>query len=340
MAKKKVLCFGELLLRISPAVGNDAAEKQPVLVYVGGAEANVATALAGWDVPVKYCTVLPDNFMAKHMMHYLEYHGVYTSSVLFSGKRIGLYYLERGADLKGSMVYDREGSSFSELQPGIIDWDRVLQDVGWFNFSAITPALNQNLADVCAEALEACVKKGITISVDLNYRSRLWKYGKQPVDIMPSLVQHCDVVMGNIWSAHAMIGTAIEEQVHDKKSKKAYTDHAAATSAEIIKKFPKCKVVANTFRFDSDKNKLLYYTTLFAGGKEYISSEFTTAGVVDRSGSGDCFMAGLIYGLYNQHEKQELLDFATAAAFGKLQEQGDATGQDRLTVSRVKMENT
>jgi len=135
MAKKKVLCFGELLLRISPAV-NEGAEKQPVLVYVGGAEANVATALAGWDVPVKYCTVLPDNFMARHMMHYLEYHNIYTSSVLFAGSRIGLYYLERGADLKGNMVYDREHSSFSELKRGMIDWDRVLHDVSWLNFSA------------------------------------------------------------------------------------------------------------------------------------------------------------------------------------------------------------
>src|SRR5207248_694353 len=128
MAKKKVLCFGELLLRISPSANDENTEKQPVLVYVGGAEANVATALAGWDVPVKYCTSLPDNFMARHMMHYLEYHGIYTSSVLFSPGRIGLYYLERGADLKGNMVYDRERSAFSELKRGDIDWDRVLHD--------------------------------------------------------------------------------------------------------------------------------------------------------------------------------------------------------------------
>ncbi len=335
MAKKKVLCFGELLLRISPAVGNENAEKQPVLVYVGGAEANVATALAGWDVPVKYCTVLPDNFMARHMLHYLEYHNIYTSSVLFAGDRIGLYYLERGADLKGKMVYDRERSSFSELRPGMIDWDRVLQDVSWFNFSAITPALNQNLADVCLEALEAASAKGITISCDLNYRSRLWKYGKLPVEVMPALVRHCDVVMGNIWSANEMIGTSIDDHIHDKKSKQAYLDHAEATSKEIVQLFPKCKTVANTFRFDSEKNNLRYFTTLYADGAQYASNELSCAGVVDRSGSGDCFMGGLIYGLYNRHPYQEILNFATAAAFGKLQEQGDATGQDVLTVSKL-----
>ena len=177
MLKKKVLSFGELLLRISPAP-KEQTDKQSMLVYVGGAEANVATALAGWDVPVKYLTVLPDNFMSKHMLHYLEYKGIYTSSILLQGDRVGLYYLERGADLKGQMVYDRDCSAFSQLQTGTVDWDRVLHDVSWFNFSAITPALNANLVAVCKEALDAATQKTITISVDLNYRPRLWKYGK------------------------------------------------------------------------------------------------------------------------------------------------------------------
>jgi 2-dehydro-3-deoxygluconokinase len=332
----KVLCFGELLLRVSPAPQDADAEKHPFLLYMGGAEANAATALAGWNVPVKYCTVLPDNFMARHLVDYLEYKGIFTSSILFSGNRIGVYYLERGADLKGSMVYDRAHSSFSELKPGVIDWDKVFRDVSWFNFTAISPALNQNVADVCLEALEAASRKGITISVDLNYRSRLWKYGKQPVEIMPELAKHCDVIMGNIWSANTLLGTAIDDHIHDKRSKQAYLDHAESTSLEIMKMFPKCKTVANTFRFDSDENHLKYYTALHTQGKHYHSHEFSCEGVVDRSGSGDCFMAGLIYGLYNHHEPQELLNYATAAAFGKLQEQGDATGQDVLTVKKVK----
>ncbi len=304
-------------------------------LYMGGAEANVATALAGWNVPVKYCTVLPDNFMSRHVINYLEYKGIYTSSIQFAGNRIGIYFLERGADLKGSMVYDRDRSSFSELKPGTIDWDKVLRDVSWFNFSAISPALNQNVADVCLEAVQAAAKKGITISVDLNYRSRLWKYGKQPIEIMPQLMEYCDVVMGNIWSAHTLLGTSIDDHIHDHKSKQAYTDHAAATSAEIISMFPKCKTVANTFRFDGDANNLLYYTTLFTDNEHFISPEFTCQGVADRSGSGDCFMAGLIYGLYNQHAPQDILNYATAAAFGKLQEHGDATGQDVFTVGKI-----
>lgn len=335
MVKSKVLCFGELLLRISPASHNDVVEKQPMLLYVGGAEANVATALAGWEVPVKYCTVLPDNFMSRHMLDYLEYKGIYTSSVLFSGNRIGVYYLERGADLKGNMVYDRDHSAFSELKRGMIDWDRVLADVSWFNFSAISPALNKNVADVCLEAVEAASKKNIKISVDLNYRSRLWKYGKKPIEIMPALVEHCDLVMGNIWSANTLLGTPVDENIHDKRSRHAYTDHAAETSIEIMKRFPKCQTVANTFRFDGDANHILYYTCLYTAAEAFNSGEFTCKGVADRSGSGDCFMAGLIYGMYNRHTPQELLNYASAAAFGKLQELGDATGQDVLTVSKI-----
>ena len=332
---KKVLCFGELLLRISPAVEEDITEN-PMQLYVGGAEANVATALAGWQVPVKYGTVLPDNFMARHVIEYLEQQGIETSAVRFAGDRIGVYYLDSGSDLKGSVVYDRERSSFSELRRGMLDWDELWQDVSWFDFSAISPALNENVADVCLEAVEAAARKNITIAVDLNYRSRLWKYGKQPVEVMPQLVEYCDVVMGNIWSANTLLGTAVDKNIHDKKSKQAYLDHAEATSQEIIQKFPKCKVVANTFRFDSPEEDILYYTTLYQNGQLWHSPEFTTKGAVDRSGSGDCFMAGLIYGLYNQHEPQKLLDFATAAAFGKLQEMGDSTSQDRLTVARIR----
>jgi len=335
MRKKKVLAFGELLLRISPAATEDSAGKHPMLLYMGGAELNVATALAGWNIPVKYCTVLPDNFMTRHVINYLEYKGIYTSSIVLAGNRIGVYYLERGADLKGSVVYDREHSSFSEVKTGMIDWDRVLHDVEWFDFSAISPALNQNVADVCLEAVKAASAKGITISIDLNYRSRLWKYGKQPIDIIPQLVEYCDVVMGNIWAANTLLGIPVDEHIHSKKTKQAYLDHAEATSKEIMNRFPKCKTVANTFRFDSVSDEVLYYTALYTGGKLYHSPELSCKGVIDRSGSGDCFMAGLIYGLYHQHEPQQTVDYATAAAFNKLQEVGDATDQDIFSVNKT-----
>lgn len=334
----KVLCFGELMVRISPAP-NEEAEKNPFLLYMGGAEANTATALAGWSVPVKYCTVLPDNFMSEYIVNYLEYRGIYTSSILFSGNRVGVYYLDRGADLKSSVVYDRERSSFSELKRGMIDWDKVLRDVSWLNLTAISPALNENVADVCLEALEEASRRRITTSIDLNYRSRLWKYGKQPIEVMPALVEQCDLVMGNIWSANSLLGTTIDEEIHQKGKKEDYLAHAEATSLEIMKMFPRCKSVANTFRFDSDSENLLYYTSLFTGGKQYNSPEFRTKGVIDRSGSGDCFMAGLIYGFYNKHQPQDIVNYATAAAFGKLQEKGDATDQDVFTVTKLRADN-
>ncbi|MBA4197073.1 MAG: carbohydrate kinase [Chitinophaga sp.] len=332
---QKVLCFGELLLRISPSPDNHAMDKHPMLLYMGGAEANTATALAAWGTPVKYCTALPDNFMSTHVVDYLEYKGIYTSSIIYTGNRIGIYYLERGADLKSGVVYDREHSSFSQLKRGMIDWDKILRDVDWLNLTAISPALNENVAAVCLEAVEAASKKNITISIDLNYRSRLWKYGKQPTEVMPAIVEYCDVIMGNIWSANSLLDTAIDENIHDKKSRQAYIDHATATAKEIMQRFPKCTTVANTFRFDSEANNIKYFTTLFTDGKEYVSQELSCKGVIDRSGSGDCFMAGLIYGLYNKNTPQETLDYATAAAFGKLQEMGDSTVQDVLTVKRL-----
>lgn len=334
----KVLCFGELMLRISPASDTES-EKHPFLLYMGGAEANTATALAGWNVPVKYCTVLPDNFMSEYIMNYLEYRGIYTSSILYSGNRVGLYYLDRGADLKSSVIYDRDRSSFSELKRGMIDWDKVLRDVSWFNLTAISPALNANLADVCLEALEAATRKNITTSIDLNYRSRLWKYGMEPTEVMPALLEHCDLVMGNIWSANSLLGTFIDADIHEKGNREVYLDHARATSEEIISRFPRCKTVANTFRFDQDSDNLLYYTSLYTNGVQYNSREFRTKGVIDRSGSGDCYMAGLIYGFYNRHQPQDIVNYATAAAFGKLQEQGDATDQDIFTVTRLRTEN-
>ena len=197
-----IFCFGELLLRFSPELGGKWLKQSRMPVYIGGAELNTATALAKWNVPVAYCTVLPDNYLSKEICDELSKRNINTDQVIFSGNRIGSYYLPQGSDLKNAgVIYDRAHSSFSELQPGQIDWDAVLNNVSWFHFSAISPALNQNIAAVCKEALEVASKKKITISVDLNYRSKLWQYGKKPKEIMQALVEHCDVIMGNIWSA-------------------------------------------------------------------------------------------------------------------------------------------
>lgn len=334
---KNVLCFGELLLRISPfKKGND---QDPYEIYVGGAEANVARALAGFDVDVQYCSALPDNFMASSIMHYLNEAGVRTNKMILKGERIGIYYLDQGADLKGAVVYDRADSSFAKLQAGTIDWDKMFDGIDWFNFSAITPAINQNLADICLEAVKAAAARNIKVSIDLNYRSRLWKYTANPIEVMEKLLPYCNLVMGNIWSANTLLGIKIDENIHSKKSKQAYFDQAREVSNEIMKVYPKCDIVANTFRFDQDENQILYYSSLSNRTDNYQSAEFTIKQIVDKSGSGDCFMAGLIYGILQENHPQQILNFATAAAIGKLQERGDGTRQNVKSVEDILLKN-
>ncbi|MEP6617043.1 MAG: sugar kinase [Ginsengibacter sp.] len=324
---KKIVCFGELLLRMSPGTHGEWLRDANIPLYLGGSELNVATALSNWKLPVQYLTALPDHALSKDICDHLVKKRIDISNVVFSGSRIGIYYLARGSDLKHhGVIYDRQHSSFSELQPATIDWDEILNGVNWFHFSAITPALNDNIAAVCKEALMAAEKKGLIISVDLNHRSKLWQYGKQPVDVMTPLVQHCDVIMGNIWSANSLLAIGLDENIHEKKSKDAYLLHASKTAGALMKLFPKCKSVANTFRFD-DLTSLKYYAALDDKTGQYVSKEFNTTEVSDKAGSGDCFMAGLIYGFTRQHPLQHVIDFAAAAAFGKLHEVGDATLQ-------------
>ncbi len=319
----KVLCFGELLLRLSPGAGWLQQNNLPA--FVGGAEANVATALALWGMPVGYCTALPDNFLSKQLAEYLAHKNIDTSPIHYSGNRVGVYYLQQGADVKNSaVVFDRAGSSFAQLQTGMINWEEIFEGISWFHFSAIAASLTQNAADVCEEALQVAEKKGITISVDLNYRNKLWQYGKQPNEIMPSLVKYCDVVMGNIWSANVMLDIPLHERIK-QEIKEAYLEQAVETSKTIQQRFSKVKTVANTFRFDRNEG-IQYYTSLFQQ-QLFVSAEYLAEKVTDKVGSGDCFMAGLIYGLSNNDDQQETLDFATAAAFGKLFIQGDTTDQ-------------
>ena len=297
-------------------------------VFVGGAELNVATALANWGVPVKYSTVLPSNPLADDIIKYIADKSIDPSGIVRFGQRVGSYYLPQGTDLKNAgVIYDRAHSAFSELAVGKVDWDEILRDTSWLHVSAISPALSADVAGACRELMATASARGITISMDLNHRARLWQYGTAPTDIMPDLVDYCDVVMGNIWAANALLGIPIDDHIHSKGKQFDYESHAYATSEAIQERFPRCKVIANTFRFDTPPTGLRYYTTLFMNGQQYVSPELLTDSVVDRVGSGDCFMAGLIYGLYRQHSPQEIVNFAAEAAFGKLQELGDATNQ-------------
>lgn len=322
---KKVLCFGEMLLRLSPGTEGEWIAAGSMPVHIGGAELNVATALARWQQPAAYCTAIPDNYLSRQLIRYLERNNIDAAPVQLCGERLGLYYLPQGLDVKNAgVIYDRAGSSFAALQPGTIDWDKILHDVQWFHFSAVAPALSQGAADVCLEAAQAAARKGITVSLDLNYRAKLWQYGKQPADIMPALASHCRLIMGNVWAASTMLGIGLDASLQEKDNKDDYLQQAKATSEAIMRAFPACTAVANTFRFDHT-GSIQYYTALYEAGRLHVSREYGTASVVDKVGSGDCFMAGLVYGYLQQWDAQQIVEFATAAAFKKLFIKGDAT---------------
>ncbi|GGB21330.1 sugar kinase [Puia dinghuensis] len=330
---KKVLSFGELLLRICP--GGDWLRDNSLPFYIGGAEANVATALALWGLPSVYFTVVPDNAMTREISEWLEEKGVDISRILYQGERLGLYYLPQGKDLKNAgVIYDRAHSSFSALKPGVIDWDAVLRDIGWLHFSAISPALNSCVAAVCTEMLQAATQKGITISVDLNYRAKLWQYGVAPTDVMPALTEYCHLVMGNLWAAEKMLGIPVDTSLVDTDTKKDYLEHAWLTSEQIMQNFPNVRFVANTFRFDHGEKGIRYYTSLYTEKTLYHSKEYISASILDKVGSGDCYIAGLIYGLHRGRPVQDTLEFATAAAYQKLFIPSDATNQPAEVIEK------
>lgn len=325
----KVLSFGELLLRICPDIEQDWIEQHQLPFYVGGAELNVATALALWNVPSSYLSAIPQNAICEGINSYLQRRNIDTSAMLWTGERLGIYYLPKGKDLKNAgVIYDRANSSFANLKAGSIDWEEIFADVKWFHFSAICPAISQDIADLCQEAVIKAQEKGIFVSLDLNYRAKLWKYGKAPKEIMPKIAQYCNLIMGNIWAAHQMLGTQLDEKFRTSSSGYQEEDllaQADRTSKEIISVNPICQYVANTFRFDHQSKGIKYYTTLFDKDSLIKSTEYTAEEILDKVGSGDCFMAGLIYGLYSNLSPKETLEFATLAAFDKLFIASDAT---------------
>ena len=324
MNKHRILSFGELLLRLSSTGASFLEKDSPVVVFPAGSEANVVASLAQWGVPCSYLSRLPDNELTSQALAVLGGLGVDVSTSILDGDRLGLYFLLSANGLtKGEVVYDRKYSAFSQLQPGVIDWDVVLDGYTWFHWSALTPALNESLAGVCREALTVARRKGLVVSVDLNYRNKLWNYGKQPIEVMPELLSYCDVVMGNIWAANKMLGTSVLDTLDRDTDPDTYFEHAKESAREVFVHLPQCQHVAYTFRFmDSPTHNLLYGTYHTRGG-DFMSAVQETNAVVDRIGSGDAFMAGLIYSLVSEKDGQEIVDTATSAGFKKLFVKGD-----------------
>ncbi len=315
---------------MSPELNGKWINDATIPFYVGGAELNVATALAKWEVPVKYCTAIPDNYLTAEILGELVQKKIDVSSVLLGGERLGMYFLPQGADLKNAgVIYDRANSSFWNLKPGMIDWDKVFDNCGWFHWSAISPALNANTAAVCAEAIQVARQKGLVISVDLNYRSKLWQYGTPPPAIMNPMVEQCNVIMGNIWAAEKLLG--IDSSIQESKglNKNELIDAAAASLQLVKEKFPRAKEVAYTFRLEKT-----YFGVLHHEDEITTSSNYAVDQVVDKVGSGDCFMAALIYGIINDSSSATIINRAAAAAVGKMKEKGDATQQNMIDIER------
>jgi len=222
------------------------------------------------------------------------------------------------------LVYDRSRSSFSQLRTGMIDWEKAFEGVSWFHVSAISPGISQHAADICEEAMIEASKLNISISIDLNYRAKLWHYGKSPEQVIPKLLPYCQVIMGNIWALDKMAGLKSPPKIPQETEKRTYEEISLMFSGLVSEQYPNCKVVANTFRFE-EGNKIRYYASLYENEDIIFSKEYASDSYEDKVGSGDCFMAGLIYGYYQEWDSKEVLDFATAAAYDKLFIKGDST---------------
>lgn len=312
----KVITFGEIMLRLStPGYLRFAQAKQFDATF-GGGEANVAVSLANYGIDTDFITRLPDNDIARSCVRDLRSYGVGTSNIVYGGDRVGIYFLETGAVARPSkVVYDRAGSSIATIQKGMIDWPAVFAGADWFHWTGITPALSQGAADVCLEAIQAAGKLGITVSCDLNYRKNLWKYGKKASEIMPALVEGCDIILGNEEDADKVFG--IKPEGFDVTATGGTIDQKRFQSVgeQLMARFPRAKKVIITLRGSINANHNTWGGVLWDGSTLYQSPRYDITHIVDRVGGGDSFMGGLIYGLLTyKGDDQKALNFAVAAS--------------------------
>src|SRR5690554_3375934 len=297
------------MMRLSTTFHERFMQARNYEMVFGGAEYNVAASLAEWGLSAAHVTALPDHDIGKAALKYLRSSGIDTSYVYFSGGRMGLYFLEKGAMQRPTkIIYDRFYSSFSLLDSSSVDWNAVFKGADWFHWTGITPAISASAALLCLDAVEAAKKNGVKVSGDINYRRNLWQYGKSPLEIMPELIKNTDVIIGGLTDFENCVG--IRSEVYSE-------------ACEILQdKFPAVERIGSTVRgsISSSHNTLEAY--LWDGEKLLNSKKYDMSGIVDRVGGGDAFMAGLIYGLLNLRD-QEALEFAVAASVLKHSIPGD-----------------
>jgi 2-dehydro-3-deoxygluconokinase len=323
--------FGEIMLRLAPP-GLERFLQSPQFVATwGGGEANVAVAVAQFGAPAAYVTVLPaSNPIADACIAELRRFGVDTSKIVRGKGRVGVYYLEGGANQRPSkVVYDRENSAIALAKPGDINWDSAFEGAGWFHITGITPAISASAADLALESVRVAKAKGLTVSCDLNYRKNLWKWGKKAAEFMPDLVKSTDVAIANEEDVQMALGIQAEVDVHSGKLDPAQYEKL---TARVLAEYPQLKAIAITLRESHSASHNGWSACLNDRKQFLVSRSYEITHIVDRVGGGDSFAGGLIYGLQNLKGNQEALEFAVAASCLKHSIPGDF---NRFTVDEV-----
>lgn len=310
----KIVTFGEIMLRLAPPSFQRFTQARTFEAIYGGGEANVAVSLANYGEEVEFVTRLPKNDLGDACLMSLRGYSIHTEHIARGGDRIGIYFLETGAAQRGSkVIYDRANSSFATIQTGMIDWKKVFEGADWFHCTGITPAVSQGATEVCREALLVARKMGLTVSTDLNYRAKLWKWGKSAGEVMTDLVGMCDVALGNEEDAEKVFGIKAPEA--DVTAGKVEADHYRYVCEKLNKKFPSLKTICVTLRGSLSASHNTWSGVLWKEDEFYSAPVYNIIPIVDRVGGGDSFMGGLIYGLRKYtDDPQKALNFAAAAA--------------------------
>ena len=326
----KVLTFGEIMLRLK-APGHERFFQSPSLeATFGGGEANVAVSLANYGMDAAFLTVLPKNDIAEACIRELRYFGVDTSRILRGEGRMGIYYLEGGANqLPSKVVYDRAYSAIALAKPDDIDWDKVFEGVAWFHITGITPAISETAMELSLESVAEAKKRGITVSCDLNYRKNLWKYGKAASEVMNKLAESVDVAIANEEDVQKSLGITADVDV---ESGALDREKYRVLGNKVLAAFPNMKLIAITLRESHSADHNGWAACLNDGEHFYVSKKYEIRDIIDRVGGGDSFAGGLIYGLNHYTDRQQALEFAVAASCLKHSVIGDF---NRVSVSDV-----
>ena len=327
---KPVVTFGEIMLRLAPPGYERFLQTGQFVATFGGGEANVAVSLAGFGWPAAFATVVPANPIADAMVNELRRFGVDTRHVLRGKGRMGVYYVETGANQRPSkVVYDREYSAIALAKPGDLDWHSIFAGAGWFHITGITPAISASCAELAMESVERAKAAGLTVSCDLNYRKNLWRYGKTAVSIMRELVKHVDVVIANEEDCQMALGIQTAVDVH---SGELNHDTYRALAETVLGEFPNIRKIAITLRESKSASHNGWSACLYDGQQFLVSKHYEITHIVDRVGGGDAFAGGLIYGLQALGSPAEALEFAVAASCLKHSIPGDF---NRFSVDEV-----